>query len=64
MAMKTLVREVQEGRKCMIFPEGRITVTGALMKVYDGPATVANLAEAPLLSNPYIGRGVFNILPP
>lgn len=49
MAMKTLVREVQEGRKCMIFPEGRITVTGALMKVYDGPATVANLADAPLL---------------
>ncbi|MEM8688925.1 MAG: acyl-[ACP]--phospholipid O-acyltransferase [Pseudomonadota bacterium] len=49
MAMKTLVREVQEGRKCMIFPEGRITVTGALMKVYDGPATVANMAGAPLL---------------
>ena len=49
MAMKTLVREVQEGRKCMIFPEGRITVTGALMKVYDGPATVANMADAPLL---------------
>ncbi|MEM8644828.1 MAG: acyl-[ACP]--phospholipid O-acyltransferase, partial [Pseudomonadota bacterium] len=49
MAMKTLVRELQEGRKCMIFPEGRITVTGALMKVYDGPATVANMADAPLL---------------
>lgn len=49
MAMKTLVREVQEGRKVMIFPEGRLTVTGALMKVYDGPATIANMAEAPLL---------------
>ena len=49
MAMKTLVREVQDGRKIMIFPEGRLTVTGALMKVYDGPATIANMADAPLL---------------
>jgi len=49
MAIKTLVREVKAGNKCMIFPEGRITTTGALMKVYDGPATVAHLADAPLL---------------
>lgn len=49
MAMKTLVREVQDGRKVMIFPEGRLTVTGGLMKVYDGPATIANMADAPLL---------------
>lgn len=49
MAMKTLVREVQDGRKIMIFPEGRITTTGALMKVYDGPASIAEMAEAPLL---------------
>ncbi len=49
MAIKTLVREVKDGNKCMIFPEGRITTTGALMKVYDGPATIAHLADAPLL---------------
>jgi acyl-[acyl-carrier-protein]-phospholipid O-acyltransferase/long-chain-fatty-acid--[acyl-carrier-protein] ligase len=49
MAIKTLVRDVRAGNKCMIFPEGRLTTTGALMKVYDGPATVAHLAGAPLL---------------
>ncbi|MGI9480921.1 MAG: MFS transporter, partial [Hyphomicrobiales bacterium] len=49
MAIKTLVKEVKRGKKCMIFPEGRVTTTGALMKVYDGPATVAHLADAPLL---------------
>jgi acyl-[acyl-carrier-protein]-phospholipid O-acyltransferase/long-chain-fatty-acid--[acyl-carrier-protein] ligase len=49
MAAKSLIKTVQSGRKCVIFPEGRITVTGALMKVYEGPAMVADKAEAPIL---------------
>ncbi|WP_243455723.1 acyl-[ACP]--phospholipid O-acyltransferase [Sphingosinicella sp. BN140058] len=49
MSAKAMVRAVREGRTLVIFPEGRITVTGALMKVFDGPGMVADKAEADIV---------------
>ncbi|NOZ43517.1 MAG: acyl-[ACP]--phospholipid O-acyltransferase [Alphaproteobacteria bacterium] len=49
MATKSMISEVKKGRKLVIFPEGRRTATGALMKIYEGPAVIAHLADARIL---------------
>jgi acyl-[acyl-carrier-protein]-phospholipid O-acyltransferase/long-chain-fatty-acid--[acyl-carrier-protein] ligase len=49
MSAKAMVKAVREGRTLVIFPEGRITVTGALMKIFDGPGMVADKADAPIV---------------
>ena len=49
LSTKAMVRAVQDGRALVIFPEGRITVTGALMKVFGGPGMVADRAHAPIV---------------
>ena len=48
-AIKSLTHLLREGRAVMIFPEGRSTTTGSLMKVYDGPAVIADRADADIL---------------
>lgn len=49
LSIRALIRRVREGGSVVIFPEGRITVTGSLMKVYKGPGLVADRADATLL---------------
>lgn len=49
MATKSLIKEVAKGKRCVIFPEGRLTRTGSLMKIYEGPGMIADKADAPIV---------------
>ncbi len=49
LSVRALIKRVNEGGCVMIFPEGRITLTGSLMKVYNGPGLVAVKTGAQVL---------------
>jgi len=49
LSLKALIHHLQNDTKTVIFPEGRITVTGSLMKIYDGTGMVADKSGAAIL---------------
>lgn len=49
LSIKALVKYLRADNKALIFPEGRITVTGSLMKIYDGTGLVADRSGAVVL---------------
>ncbi len=49
LSLKDLIHHLQTDTKTVIFPEGRITVTGTLMKIYDGTGMVADKSGAAVL---------------
>jgi acyl-[acyl-carrier-protein]-phospholipid O-acyltransferase/long-chain-fatty-acid--[acyl-carrier-protein] ligase len=49
LSLKDLIHHLQTDTRTVIFPEGRITVTGSLMKIYDGTGMVADKSEAAIL---------------
>ncbi|MEY2700896.1 MAG: hypothetical protein RIQ52_1651, partial [Pseudomonadota bacterium] len=48
-ALRTLAHHLEAGNSAVIFPEGRISVTGSLMKIYDGAALIAERTSTPML---------------
>ena len=49
MAIRSLIDEVKKDKKVMIFPEGRITTSGGLMKIYEGAGVVAASSNAKIV---------------
>ncbi len=49
LSLKDLIHHLENDTRTVIFPEGRISVTGALMKVYDGTGMVADKTQATIL---------------
>ena len=49
LATRQLIQAVKGGAMLVIFPEGRLTRTGSLMKVYDGPGLIAEKTGVPVV---------------
>lgn len=48
-SVRSMIQYLQQDKRVVIFPEGRITMTGALMKIYHGPGLIADRSGASVL---------------
>jgi len=49
MSMKSLIKDVEDGEHVVIFPEGRITTSGGIMKIYEGVSLIVEKTRATVL---------------
>ena len=49
LSVKSMVKYIKQNKKAVMFPEGRITITGSLMKIYEGPGLIADKSDATIL---------------
>ena len=61
-SLKALIRYIEQDKRAAIFPEGRITVTGSLMKIYPGPGLVADQVGRDGAARPHRRRAVHAVL--
>ena len=50
MSTKSLIEKVNSGRSCIIFPEGALSRTGKIMKIYEGTAMIASRTDADIIA--------------
>ena len=47
--LKHLIERVNSGRLCVIFPEGRMTTNGNIMKIYESAGLIADKTNSPVI---------------
>ncbi len=49
MSTKSIIQRLKGRQKCVVFPEGRITTSGGIMKVYEGTGLIIDRTDALIL---------------
>ena len=57
-SLANVIHAIRGGQKCLIFPEGRLTNTGNLMKIFEGAVLIAEHAKADI--QPVVINGGMN----